>query len=80
MPTIAAFSESSTEGKKYSFILANPFSIVATEDAAVLQATIDFSEACRVDDATGSIEAMGLQLAVLGYDFVENFRVVDSDT
>jgi len=45
----------------------------------VAQATADFSEACRVDYATGSSEAVGRQLSGRGYIAVENFKVVGED-
>jgi hypothetical protein len=45
----------------------------------VAKATADFSEACRVDDATGSSEALGRQLAACGYVVVENFEIVGED-
>src|SRR5439155_16410926 len=53
--------------------------IVDSDREAVARATADFSEACRVDDASGSIEAMGRQLSARGYVIVENFKVVDED-
>jgi len=45
----------------------------------VVQATADFSEACRVDDATGSSEALGRQLSARGYVMVEDFNVIEDD-
>lgn len=79
VPSLACFSESSSGDKEYRCVLANPSYVVDTDREAVAQATADFSEACRVEDATGSIEAMGRQLSARGYVVVENFRVVGED-
>ena len=76
MPSLACFSESSSGEKEYRFVLANPSRVVDSEPEAVAQATADFSEASRVDDATGSSEALGRQLSACGYVVVENFKVV----
>ena len=76
MPSLACFSESSPGKKNYRFVLANPSCVVESQREAVTQATADFSYACRVDDATGSIEAMGPQLAGQGYVVVEDFKIV----
>ncbi len=76
MVSMACFRESSTGEKDYRFVLANPSHVFGCEREAVAQATVDFSEACRVDDATGSIEALGRQLSARGYVVVENFKVV----
>lgn len=79
MPSLACFSESSSGEKDYRFVLANPSYVVDSEREAVAQATADFGEACRVDDATGSIEALGRELSGRGYVVVENFKVVGED-
>lgn len=79
MPSLACFSEPSSGQKNYRFVLANPSHVVDSDHEAVARATTDFSEACRVDDATGSIEAMTRQLAGRGYVIVENFKVVGED-
>ena len=79
VPSLACFSESSSGKEVYRFILANPSDVVDSNHEAVARATADFSEACRVDDATGSIDAMGLQLPARGYVIVENFKVVGED-
>ena len=79
MPSLACFKESSSGEKVYRFVLANPSSIVDSEHDAVVQATTDFSEACRVDDATGSSEAMGRQLSGRGYVVVEDFKIISKD-
>ena len=79
MPSLACFSESASGGKEYRFVLARPSYVVDSEPEAVAQATADFSEACRVDDATGSSEAVGRQLSGRGYVAVENFKVVGED-
>lgn len=76
MPSLACFSESASGEKEYRFVLTNPCYHAASESGAVARATVDFSEACRVDDATGSGEAVGRQLAGRGYVMVENFKVV----
>ena len=62
MPSLACFKESSSGEKDYRFVLANPSCVVDFEHDAVVQATADFSNACRVDDATGSSEALGRHL------------------
>ena len=79
MPSLACFSESVPGEKDYRFVLANPSCVLDSEREAVAQATADFSEACRVDDATRSTEAMGRQLSARGYVVVENFKVVAED-
>jgi hypothetical protein len=79
MPSLACFTEASPGRKVYQFILANTTHIAGSEDEAVAQATSDFREACRVDDATGSIEAMGHQLAARGYVNVKDFKVILDD-
>ncbi len=79
VPSLACFRESSSGEKEYRFVLANPSHIVDSDREAVAKATADFSEACRVDDATGSFEAMGRQLSGCGYLVVENFKVVGED-
>ena len=79
VPSLACFRESSSGEKTYRFVLAKPSCVVGSQSKAVAQATADFSEACRVDDATVSFEAMGHQLAGLGYVVVEDFKIVDED-
>ena len=79
MPSLACFSESAQGEKDYRFVLANPTCVVDSEGEAVARATADFSEACRVDDATRSAETMGRQLSACGYVVVENFNVVGDD-
>jgi len=79
VPSLACFSESSSGEKNYRFVMAKPSYVVDSQSEAVAQATADFSEACRVDDATGSIEALGRQLSGRGYIVVENFKVVGED-
>jgi hypothetical protein len=79
MPSLACLSESAGK-KNYRFILANPSFVVDSEADAVARATADFAEACRVDDAIGSIEALGRQLSGRGYVVVENFKVVAEDS
>jgi len=79
MPSLACLGESAQGEKDYRFVLANPTCVVDSEGEAVARATADFSEACRVDDATGSVEAMGRQLSACGYVVVENFNVVGDD-
>lgn len=76
MPSLACFRASSSGKKDYRFVLANPSHVVDYDREAVARATADFSEACRVDDATGSMEAMGRQLSARGYVIVENFKIV----
>ena len=79
MPSLAYFRESSSGEKNYRFVLANPSYVVGSQSKAVAQATADFSEACRVDDATGSIEALGRQLAGQGYVVVDDYRIIGAD-
>ena len=79
VPSLACLRESSSGQKHYRFVLANPSHVVDSDREAVARATADFSEASRADDASGSIEAMGRQLAGQGYVIVENFKVVDED-
>ncbi len=76
---MACFRESPSGEKDYDFVLANPSCAVDSESEAVAQATADFSQACRVDDATGSSETMGRQLSGLGYVLVEDFKVIGED-
>ena len=75
VPSLACMRDTA-EGEKYEFVLANPSVVFVSEENAVAQATADFSDACRVDDATGSMNAMGAQLAGLGYVLVGDFKVV----
>ena len=79
VPSLACLSESVPGEKDYRFVLANPSCVLESELEAVAQATADFSEACRVDDATRSAEAMGHQLSARGYVVVKNFKVVGED-
>ena len=79
VPSLACFSESPSGQRDYRFVLANPSLVVDSDREAVARATADFSEACRVDDATGSVEAMGRQLSARGYVIVEDFKVVGDD-
>jgi hypothetical protein len=79
MPSLACFRQSAQGEKEYRFVLANPTWVVDSEAEAVARATADFSEACRVDDATGSAAAMGRQLSACGYVIIENFNVVGDD-
>jgi hypothetical protein len=76
MPSLACFRELASGGKEYRFVLVKPGHIVDSELEAVAEATADFSEACRVDDATGSTEAVGRQLSGQGYVLVEDFEVI----
>jgi SEC-C motif len=78
VPSLACVRDT-TEGTKYLFVLANPAAVFGAEQYALARAKSDFSEACRIDDATTSIEAMGRQLAGLGYVVVENFKVIPED-
>ena len=78
-PSLACYREAPSGEKVYRFVLANPTSVVDSELEALAQATADFSEACRVDDATGSIEALARQLSARGYVVVEDFKVVGED-
>ena len=79
MPSLACFREWTSGQKHYRLVLANPSHVVDSDREALARATADFSEACRVDDASGSVEAMGRQLSGRGYVIVENFKVVDQD-
>ncbi len=79
VPSLACFIESPSGQREYRFVLANPSLVVDSDREAVARATADFSEACRVDDATGSVEAMGRQLSARGYVIVEDFKVVGDD-
>ena len=79
MPSLACFTESSSGRKEYRFILANPSHIADSEDEALAKAASDFSEARRVDDATGSEEEMGRQLSARGYVSVKDFKVIVDD-
>ena len=79
VPSLACFSELDSGEKDYRFVLANPSCVLDSEREAVEQAMADFNEACRVDDATRSIEAMGRQLSARGYGVVENFKVIGKD-
>ena len=79
MPSLACFTESSSGRKKYRFILANPSHIADSEDGALAKAASDFSEARRVDDATGFEEEMGRQLSARGYVSVKDFKVIVND-
>lgn len=76
MPSLACFRESPSGQKDYRFVLANPSHVVSSDGEAVARASADFSEACRLDDTTGSIEAMGRQLSARGYVLVEDFKIV----
>src|SRR5437867_7353413 len=67
VPSLACFRESSSGQKVYRFVLANPSHVVSSDREAVARATVDFGDACRVDDATASIEALGHQLSARGY-------------
>jgi hypothetical protein len=79
MPSLACFRESAPGVREYSFVLVNPSDVLDSESDAVGRATADFSKACRVDDATGSIAALGRQLSGFGYVVVENFKVVGEE-
>lgn len=79
VPSLACFRELAPGEKEYRFVLAKPSSIVDSEHEAVTEATADFSEACRVDDATGSTKAMARQLSARGYVLVERFVIVGDD-
>ena len=79
VPSLACFSESAPGEKDYRFVLVNPSYVVGSEREAVARATADFSEACRLDDAMRSTEAMGRQLSARGYVLVENFKVIGED-
>jgi hypothetical protein len=76
MPSLACLRDSAKGESEYHFILARPSTLFDREDAAVGQAMSDFSESCRVDDATGSAEAMGRHLVTLGYVRIEGPRIV----
>ena len=79
VPSLTCFRETSSGGKDYRFVLANQSCVVDSENEAVKRATIDFNEACRVDDASGSVETMGHQLAARAYVVVEDFKVIGED-
>lgn len=73
---MACFSESAPSLKNYRLVLVNLNDAVESEVEAGARAAADFSEACRVDDATNFIEAMGRQLASLGYVRVDDFKII----
>jgi hypothetical protein len=74
--TVEALEGESSSGQNhYRFVLANPSHVVDSDREAGARATADFSEACRVDDASGSIEAMGRQLSARGYVVLRTSRL-----
>ena len=79
VPSLACFRESLSGERAYRFVLAKPTSPLGSKEEAAAQATADFSEACRVDDATGSIEAMGFQLGGLGSVVIGDVEIVDPE-
>jgi hypothetical protein len=78
VPSLACVRDT-PQGTQYQFVLVKLSGVCVSEENAVARANSDFSEACRVHDASSSIEAMGRQLAALDYVLVEDFKVVPED-